>query len=251
MSRILNIKTTERKRNVGLNITEKTPECVTPVDYFMMVAADSMKDAGIEEGDKIKVSTGIKPHDSDIVAVKINEAVLLMALFTDHDGVQWLVPQNPDYEALRLDEIQEDVAVMGVVSQVTLEHPRVSFRACAKVVNQTKQHMTQTITPDKVRWVIGEMAKEMTVARWWFAVYRAMADTAVLHACDIERFCQMVRTEVPQHPHLPDETDLHRMEVGCFRKPMTLWEDKEAPVSGKRFRRYLDIAQRTKDWLTE
>ena len=38
MSRILNIKTTERKRNVGLNITEKTPECVTPVDYFMMVA---------------------------------------------------------------------------------------------------------------------------------------------------------------------------------------------------------------------
>ena len=116
MSRILNIKKTERTKNAGLNITEKTPECVTPVDYFMMVAADSMKDAGIEEGDKILVSTGIKPHDSDIVAVKINEAVLLMALFTDHDGVQWLVPQNPDYEALRLDEMQEDVAVMGVVS---------------------------------------------------------------------------------------------------------------------------------------
>ena len=39
-----------------------------------------------------------------------------------------------------------------------------------------------------------------------------------------------------------DAYDLGRMADGCFRKPVAYWCPEEAPVTGKRYSDYLDIA---------
>ena len=66
---------------------------------------------------------------------------------------------------------------------------------------------------------------------------------------DFEGFCQMVREEVPNHGHLPVVKDLQRMEVDSFTRSVVLWDEKNAPVQGKRFRKYKEIARKTEDLL--
>lgn len=80
-------------------------------------------------------------------------------------------------------------------------------------------------------------------------VHRAMADLNVVKDGDYEKFCNMVKVEVPQHSHLPKSDELQRLAMLSFTKPVRYWNAENAPVKGKRFNDYLMIANRTTELL--
>jgi repressor LexA len=71
-------------------------------EFVVKVMGESMKDAGIMEGDSVKVVTSTRFHDGDIVLVMVDGEITLKCYCEDEDGIPWLVPQNADYDAFPL-----------------------------------------------------------------------------------------------------------------------------------------------------
>ncbi len=144
-------------------------------------------------------------------------------------------------------EEQENVQVYGVVAFVMRAELRVPTRNLRRLVSKEKEERrkNEAVPEWKVRRTIREIAGEIEVSRLWFAVYKMMVDLSVVDDGDIDGFCQMVREEVPNHGHLPVTKDLQRMEVDSFARSVVLWDEKDAPVKGTRFKQYKEIARKT------
>ena len=220
--------------------------------FILDVVGDSMADAGIDEGDRVLVLMGESPRDGDIVVVKVEDGFTIKCYYEDDEGCHWLVPQNDKYKPILLDG-QESVYVFGVVKQVMKSAPRVPSRKMLKAVNSEKERMRrqEEIPALRVSAAIREVAEGIDVSRLWFAVYRAMTDLSVVRDGDFSGFCEMVCAEVPRHGHLPVAKDLQRMDVESFTRSVVLWKEDKAPVQGKRFRRYVEIARLTESLLRD
>ena len=221
-------------------------------EFLVRARGDSMKDAGIMEGDILQVVTDVPPSDGDIVLDTLDGDYTVKTYCEDDEGRPWLVPQNEEYLPIRLEDYN-DVVIVGVVRQVTKRVRHVSHNLCMKILNKAKREMEsqKVITDEQVSNAIGVMAEKIEISRLWFAVYRTMVDEKVWKDGDFKGFCDRVRAEVPEHEHLPVAEDLQRMDVGSFSKSVVLWNEKDAPVQGKRFKRYMEIAQMTDDLLWE
>lgn len=221
-------------------------------EFLVRARGDSMKDAGIMEGDILQVVTDVPPSDGDIVLATLDGDYTVKTYCEDDEGRPWLVPQNEEYSPIRLEDYN-DVVIVGVVRQVTKRVRHVSHNLCMKILNKAKREMEsqKVITDVQVSNAIGVMAEKIEISRLWFAVYRTMVDEKVWKDGDFKGFCDRVRAEVPEHEHLPVAEDLQRMDVGSFSKSVVLWNEKDAPVQGKRFKRYVEIAQMTDDLLWE
>jgi repressor LexA len=79
--------------------------------YLLRVKGDSMKDAGILEGDLIAVyKTNIAPKGQIVVARMENEVTVK---YLDSEGSQMkLVPANPSYQPMLI--APEDLVIEGV-----------------------------------------------------------------------------------------------------------------------------------------
>ena len=218
------------------------------------VAGDSMVDAGINDGDRVLVMMTQKYRDGDVVVVRIGDTYTVKCFYEDDEGKHWLVAQNKEkeeeYRPILLEE-QENVQIYGTVTFVMRCDLRVPTRNIRKRVNKEKEarRKNEAVPEWKVRKAIRDIAEEIEVSRLWFSVYKMMVDLSVVDDGDFEGFCQMVREEVPNHGHLPVVKDLQRMEVDSFTRSVVLWDEKNAPVQGKRFRKYKEIARRTEDLL--
>ena len=219
------------------------------------VAGDSMVDAGISDGDRVLVMMTQKFRDGDVVVVRIGDTYTVKCFFEDDEGKHWLVAQNKEkeeeYRPILLEE-QENVQIYGVVSFVMRCDLRVPTRNIRRRVNKEKEERRKNeAVPDwKVRRAIREIAEEIKVSRLWFAVYKIMVDLSAVNDGDVEGFCKMVYEEVPNHGHLPVVKDLQRLEVDSFAKSVVLWDEKDAPVRGTRFKQYKEIARKTEELLT-
>lgn len=224
--------------------------------FIVDVCGDSMVDAGIEDGDRAIVLAGQMPRDGDIVVVRLEEGYTVKCYYEDDEGRHWLVARNEEkeeeYRPILLDE-EPEVKVFGVVWNVMKQSPRASARELRKVVNKEveRRRKNEDIPEWKVLKAIRDISEEIEVARLWFAVYRTMVDLSVVDEGDIEGFCKMVREEVPNHGFLPVTKDLQRMEIQSFTKSVVLWDEKDAPVQGKRFKKYMEIAKKTEELLTK
>lgn len=101
----------------------------------------------------------------------------------------------------------------------------------------------------KVAEVIRKMSVKISNTRQWYAVFRPMVDKGVYDRNDYDAFVWQVHEVVPEHAHLPTVTELRRMAVDSFAKPVSLWLPHKAPVSGKRFEDYLHLANLTHQCL--
>lgn len=228
------------------------PKRWTSIDniFITAVRGDSMIDANIVEGDRIIVENTTSYDDGDIVLLEIDGEYTLKSYCRDDDGRPWLIPQNSKYKAFTLDETQ-DVRVCGVVREVIKEHPRIAFRTCMKKINETKRETIQVnkISPEQVSKAIQQIAPMVKMGRQWYAVYRAMVDAGVQKLNDFDGFCSKIKNDVPEHDKLPKSDELQRLAVDSFRNTVSTWRDGYAPVSGKRFNEYLEIAQQMKSFL--
>ena len=117
------------KSLVGLN-----PEMIFPVQ------GDSMAEAGLEDGDKIRIRIGAQPRDGDTVLACVDGQYTVKAFTVFEDGSVWLVPRNEDYDAILLTE-EKDVQFKGVVVGVIKAAPRSTNRDLNKSIRRTMKKM--------------------------------------------------------------------------------------------------------------
>jgi repressor LexA len=79
-------------------------------EYLLRVRGESMKDAGILEGDLVVVRSQQAAADGDIVVALVGEEATVKRFFQEQDHVR-LQPENPTMEPIR----SKDVRVLGKV----------------------------------------------------------------------------------------------------------------------------------------
>ena len=87
-------------------------------DYILRVRGESMKDAGIFEGDYVVVRPAEEASDSEIVVALIGEEATVKRYFREADHVR-LQPENEAMEPIRTTEARILGKVVGVFRKVS------------------------------------------------------------------------------------------------------------------------------------
>jgi len=84
--------------------------------FYGRVDGDSMKDAGINDGDIAVIDRSVEPQNGDVIVGYINGEFTIKYLDLTHkeEGYIELRPANKDYQPIRIDE-SDSFEVWGVV----------------------------------------------------------------------------------------------------------------------------------------
>lgn len=84
--------------------------------FYGRVDGDSMRDAGIDDGDIAVIDRSLEAADGDIIVAYVNEEFTIKRLDLKHkqEGYIELLPANKKYKPIRIDE-GTDFEVWGVV----------------------------------------------------------------------------------------------------------------------------------------
>ena len=84
--------------------------------FYGRVDGDSMKDAGINDGDIAVIDRSVEPQNGDVIVGYINGEFTIKYLDLTHkeEGYIELRPANKDYQSIRIDE-SDSFEVWGVV----------------------------------------------------------------------------------------------------------------------------------------
>ncbi len=84
--------------------------------YILSVSGDSMRDAGICDGDEIICDRSISPRPGKIVVAEIDGEFTVKEFAIDSRGNGWLLPKNPAYEPIAIHP-ESDFRIFGVVTR--------------------------------------------------------------------------------------------------------------------------------------
>ncbi|MFL5909499.1 MAG: transcriptional repressor LexA [Gaiellaceae bacterium] len=87
-------------------------------EYVLRVWGDSMKNAGILDGDYVVVRPQKTASDGDIVVALVGEEATVKRFFKEKDHVR-LQPENEDFEPIRSRDTEIIGSVVGVCRRVT------------------------------------------------------------------------------------------------------------------------------------
>jgi repressor LexA len=82
--------------------------------YLLKVVGMSMKDAGILDGDLVAVHRTSEVRNRQIVVARLENEVTVKR-YRQQGSVAWLLPENPDFEPIRVDLTSEPLLIEGVV----------------------------------------------------------------------------------------------------------------------------------------
>jgi repressor LexA len=86
-------------------------------DYLLRVRGDSMKDAGILDGDLLAVHRTPDAVNGQIVVARIGDEVTVKR-FRRRGVLVQLLPENPDYRPIRIDLREQTLAIEGLAAGV-------------------------------------------------------------------------------------------------------------------------------------
>ena len=92
-----------------------------PADFFLRVRGDSMRDAGILNGDLLAVRSTPEVRDGAIVVARIDDEVTVKRLKRHRNSVS-LLPENADYEPLEVDLTRQELVIEGLAIGVLRTH---------------------------------------------------------------------------------------------------------------------------------
>lgn len=84
-----------------------------PADYLLRVSGMSMRDVGILDGDLLAVHKTEEAFNGQIVVARIEDEVTVKR-FKRHGNWVRLIPENPDYEVIRVDLREQEVKIEGL-----------------------------------------------------------------------------------------------------------------------------------------
>ncbi len=82
--------------------------------YLLRVQGMSMKNAGILDGDLVAVCRTPEVRNGQVVVVRLDEEVTVKR-YRQEGPVVWLLPENPDFEPIRVDLQEDPMVIEGVV----------------------------------------------------------------------------------------------------------------------------------------
>lgn len=210
------------------------------------VIDNSMIDADIKKGDTLLLMYSGYYEDGDVVLAQINGKLHIRCYNDDGNGNIWLVPKNDKYEAVRMNDV--DIIIHAVAQRYIRRVPRQPYMSNKKAIDKLADGMNnqpKVLTDAQVSWVIQTIGPTITIARMWFAVFRALTQKKYYTMKEFEAFTMRVRAELPNHLHLPSTEEMQKMDVLSFSKKIEEWQERFAPVSGKRFYKYKNVGERT------
>lgn len=92
-----------------------------PADFFLRVRGDSMRDAGILNGDLLAVRSTPEVRDGAIVVARIDDEVTVKRLKRHRNSVS-LLPENADYEPIEVDLTRQELVIEGLAIGVLRTH---------------------------------------------------------------------------------------------------------------------------------
>lgn len=82
-------------------------------DYLLRVRGDSMRDAGILDGDLLAVRQSPEARNGQIVVARIEDEVTVKYFQRNGDHVR-LLPANPDYAPIEVDPGRRELVIEGI-----------------------------------------------------------------------------------------------------------------------------------------
>ncbi len=82
--------------------------------YLLRVHGMSMKDAGILDGDLVAVHRTPEVRSRQIIVARLDDEVTVKR-FRQDGSVIWLLPENEDFEPIRVDLAEQEMVIEGVV----------------------------------------------------------------------------------------------------------------------------------------
>jgi repressor LexA len=82
--------------------------------YLLRVQGMSMKGAGILDGDLVAVCRTPEVRNGQVVVARLEEEVTVKR-YRQEGPVVWLLPENPDFEPIRVDLQEDPMVIEGVV----------------------------------------------------------------------------------------------------------------------------------------
>lgn len=82
--------------------------------YLLQVQGMSMKDAGIFDGDLVAVHRSPDVRSRQIVVARLDDEVTVKR-YRQEGKIVWLLPENPDFEPIRVDLDRQPIVIEGVV----------------------------------------------------------------------------------------------------------------------------------------
>jgi repressor LexA len=82
-------------------------------DYLLRVRGDSMRDAGILDGDLLAVHATPTAHRGQVVVARLDDEITVTR-FEQRGNIVLLKPENPAYEPIRVDLREQEFAIEGV-----------------------------------------------------------------------------------------------------------------------------------------
>jgi len=91
------------------------PELFQPKPHYLLkVSGMSMKDAGIHDGDLVAVHRTPEVRNRQIIVARLENEVTVKR-YRQEGSVVWLMPENPDFEPIRVDLREETLVIEGIV----------------------------------------------------------------------------------------------------------------------------------------
>ena len=84
-----------------------------PADYLLRVRGESMRDAGILDGDLLAVHRTREIRNGQIAVIRLHDEVTVKYL-EKRDGVVRLLPANPDFQPMELDPERDAAEPEGI-----------------------------------------------------------------------------------------------------------------------------------------
>jgi repressor LexA len=91
--------------------------------YLLKVVGMSMQNAGILDGDLVAVHRTADVRSRQIVVARIEDEVTVKR-YTQKGNVVWLLPENEEFEPIRVDPREQPFVIEGVVVGVVRSAPR-------------------------------------------------------------------------------------------------------------------------------
>jgi repressor LexA len=99
------------------------PQLFSPRPHYLLkVRGMSMKDAGILDGDLVAVHRTPEVRNRQIIVARLENEVTVKR-YRQEGPVVWLMPENEDFEPLRVDLKRESLIIEGIVVGVLRQEP--------------------------------------------------------------------------------------------------------------------------------
>lgn len=232
-------------------------ELAKDITYSVEVHGESMRDFDLREGDVLLVRMQNVADSGDIVIGSINGECTVKTYYEDEDGDKWLVPGNDSFEPIFMDSADE-CRIIALVQQIIHKAPRIKSNECARRIKGKKIRKKQeraVYAPELIAKALDNALRTITErgmseSRSWFSVYRVFADKGVIQEGDYTSFMEHISGHFGENaPNINIKDIRANVDVLSFHNPVALWNVKNAPVTGKRFIDYLELARVTSDTL--